>query len=132
MASLADWTNGIGGNIRTLECRTRRLDDLVEERKLGIPQFIKCDVEGAELAVFRGGINTLNREEAPVIMFELNARAATGFGWLVEDYLGFLESLTPAGYKFFEVFPDGLKELARRDIEYANLVAVPRTKQNFV
>jgi Methyltransferase FkbM domain len=40
-------------------------------RKSGAPNFIKCDVEGAEVEVFRGADKLLN-ERAPIILCEMH------------------------------------------------------------
>lgn len=128
MASLANWTEGIGGRVHTVTCSLKRLDDLVESGALPPPQFIKCDVEGAELSVFRGGAKTLDRKDAPVIMFEANAQAARSFGVEIGDYFTLLESFHNAGYTFFEVKPDGISPLVDRAIDYANLAAVPSSR----
>lgn len=125
MASLSDWTEGIAGNVHTVPCTMNRLDDLVKNGDLPVPQFIKCDVEGAELSVFRGGIETLDRFDAPVILFEVNAKAARSFGSDVREYFEFLESLKNPGYTFFDVSASGIYELRSRTIEYANVIAIP-------
>ncbi len=130
MASLNDWTDGIGGNVHEVSCEMQRLDDLVNEGKLPVPQFIKCDVEGAELSVFNGGIKTLNRVDAPVIMFELNAKAANAFGKTTNSYFDFLKSLEEPEYNFFEVLPSGIQKLKSIEIEFTNIVAVPKIKQD--
>lgn len=131
MASLSDWTEGIAGNVHTVACEMQRLDDLVEAGKLPVPKFIKCDVEGAELSIFKGGINTLNRADAPVILFEANALAAKSFGANINDYFDFLKSLENPEYNFFEVTAKGIKKLISMDIEFTNVIAVPKAMQDF-
>lgn len=131
MASLSDWTEGIAGNVHTVACEMRRLDDLVEAQKLPVPQFIKCDVEGAELSIFKGGINTLNRVDAPVILFEVNSLAAKSFNAKTNDYFEWLESLNHSKYEFFEVSAKGIKKLISREIEFTNVIAVPKAMQDF-
>ena len=128
MASLANWTNGNAGDVHEISCQMSCLDDLVEAGKLPVPQFIKCDVEGAELSVFKGGINMLNRTDAPIILFEINALAAKSFNIKPIDYFDFLGSLEKARYTFFEVSPKGINELVSKDVVYTNVVAVPRLK----
>lgn len=128
MASLSDWTGGIAGNVHTVRCEMRRLDDLVEAGELPVPHFIKCDVEGAELAVFTGATKTLSRTDAPIILFEVNAKAAKSFSTNVKDYFDFLESLENPRYKFFEVLRTGIKDLSLWEIEYTNVVAIPKQK----
>mgnify|MGYP000860334556 FL=1 len=90
MASFSNWTEGIGGNVHTEKCRLMTIDGLLEKKKIRPPAFIKCDVEGAELSVFKGARKLIDREEAPVILFELNRSAAAAFGYKVEDCLQFL------------------------------------------
>jgi FkbM family methyltransferase len=128
MASLSDWTKGSAGNVHTVSCEMLTIDHLVDAGRLPIPQFIKCDVEGAELSVFRGGMKTLDRVEAPVVLFEVNAAAANAAGTTPEDYFELFESLHAPDYTCFEVFPNGIKVLASRSIKYTNVVAVPRTR----
>jgi len=128
MASLTDWTGGIAGKVHTIKCEMHRLDDLLTEGKLPIPEFIKCDVEGAELSIFKGAIKHLNQVSAPIVLFEINPLAAAAFGKTTADYFDFLESLEYPKYKFFEVSLDGIRELKSKEIEYANVVAVPEAK----
>lgn len=128
MASLSDWTNGNAGSVHTVECEMRKLDDLVDTGKLMPPQFIKCDVEGAELSVFKGAFKLLNRVDAPILMFEVNAKAAHSFGIDVKDYFALLESFEKAKYNFFEVLPNEVKFLEERELEFTNVIAVPEAK----
>src|SRR5687767_10564146 len=79
MASIANWTNGIGGKVHIQNCKTETIDHLIENGSISLPNFIKCDVEGAELNVFRGGARAIDRNDAPVILFELNRKAASAF-----------------------------------------------------
>ena len=130
MASLSDWTNGIGGKVHQVNCRMEVLDDLLRKAQISVPQFIKCDVEGAELSVFKGAVEILNRADAPVIMFEVVDLAAKSFGAKTADYFNFLGSLEKTRYNFFEVSTEGIRKLDSREIKYANVLAVPETKLN--
>lgn len=49
----------------------RRLDDVIVQDGLPPPNVIKIDVEGAEVGVLRGGVNTI-REHRPIMMIELH------------------------------------------------------------
>jgi FkbM family methyltransferase len=127
-ASLSDWTEGQGGHTRQLKCEQRRLDDIVAEQQLPRPDFIKCDVEGAELLVFRGSQNLLDRPDAPIVLFERNRKAARAFGFAVSEASDFLVHLPSAGYSLYQI--DGAAKLAATmpDAPYhkvSNLVAVP-------
>jgi FkbM family methyltransferase len=49
---------------------TRTLDDLVAEQKVRDVSVLKVDVEGHEVAVFRGGEKLLGSSPGPLIVFE--------------------------------------------------------------
>ena len=54
------------------KCDFTTLDSYVEENNITQLDFIKCDVEGAELFVFRGGHRTLEKFK-PVVLSEINS-----------------------------------------------------------
>ena len=47
----------------------KKLDDIIHERPV---DFIKIDVEGAELLVFKGATSLLSNQKKPIIMSEIN------------------------------------------------------------
>lgn len=71
------------------------------------PDFIKCDVEGAELLVCRGGLETLQRHR-PVVFAELLRKWAKPFGYHPNDMLAFFRAL---GYQCFAVGSDGVRRI---------------------
>lgn len=101
-ASLKNWSGGSLGQVHEVDCELRRLDDIIAEKGLELPDFIKVDVEGAEEEVFRGATATLDRENAPVVFFEVSAKAAAGFNSTESGALDFLASLQNAKYSFFD------------------------------
>jgi FkbM family methyltransferase len=58
----------------TVEVACRRLDDLLARRDRPV-RFVKCDVEGHELAVFRGATGILTADR-PVVLAEIEQRHA--------------------------------------------------------
>ena len=130
MASLADWTSERDDVLRAhpVTCEQRRLDDLIDEHVIPQPDFIKCDAEGAELMIFRGGQQTLNRTDAPTILFECSIYTAENFGLKATDVLDFLEALRLARFQFYNVERDGLSSLRPSDIEHTNVIAIPESK----
>lgn len=130
MASLADWTKGrLAGAAQSVSCETHRMDDLIEASALPQPDFIKCDVEGAELKVFQGARRALDRADAPLILFEENLHTARGFGLDLSAARDFLLGLALPNYRFFEVKEAG--ELAPSEVPnpvHANVLAVPQSK----
>lgn len=57
-----------------LEVRATTLDDYLRERAIQRVTFLKCDAEGHDLAVLRGGIAALQRGRVDVWQLEYNAR----------------------------------------------------------
>jgi FkbM family methyltransferase len=127
MASLADWTGGRVGAVETTRCQLVPLDELVAAGGVPIPQFVKCDVEGAEHLVFKGASRTLDRADAPIILYEANAHSARAFGNAIDSATEVLRNQAAADYRIFHVQPNGtLVPLAfREDCDHYNLLAVP-------
>lgn len=72
-----------------------------------IPGFIKCDVEGAELLVFRGGRNTLLKNK-PVVFSELLRKWSKPYGYHPNDMLNYFKGL---GYTCWAVSGDGIHSI---------------------
>ncbi len=129
LGSLADWTRGrVRETATRLTCEQRTVDELVQGQILAVPEFIKCDVEGAELKVFQGARETFNRIAAPIILFESNVYTSAGFGIGNTDARAFLAGLPRPQYEFFSIVETG--ELADLTAPHAheNLLAVPRSQ----
>jgi FkbM family methyltransferase len=71
------------------------------------PDFIKCDVEGAELLVFRGGRQTLSNYR-PVVFAELLRKWSKPFGYHPNDMLAYFNDL---GYECFAVGQSGVRRI---------------------
>ncbi|MBX3298114.1 MAG: FkbM family methyltransferase [Acidobacteria bacterium] len=125
MSSLHDWTNGTAGTVDVVKIPIATLDELYESGAIPLPQFIKCDIEGAELSVFKGAQEMLDRQDAPVLMFELNRPASVAFGSTPSDCLEFLRSLQEPKYSFFQVSADGIESLQTSNLDFANVLAIP-------
>jgi FkbM family methyltransferase len=93
-----------GVPVRTFHCQFRPMDDLVSDCALPKPQFVKIDVEGAELLVLMGARRLLEAD-APVIHLEVFAPWLKPFGATPDDVLGLLRRL---GYELWFACPDGL------------------------
>lgn len=71
------------------------------------PDFIKCDVEGAELLVFRGGRQTLS-DHRPVVFAELLRKWSKPFGYHPNDMLAYFTELD---YECFAVGQSGVRHI---------------------
>jgi len=87
-------------------CPVARLDDFVRERGL-CPDVLKVDVEGAELMVFQGGLETLGRHR-PLIMAEMLRKWAARFDYHPDAIIALLAGL---GYRCYFLEGGRLVEL---------------------
>lgn len=85
---------------------TLTMDQWVANQQIN-PDFIKCDVEGAELLVFRGGLETLRRNQ-PIVFSELLRKWSKPFGYHPNDMLGLFREL---GYRCYAVGSAGVRRI---------------------
>jgi len=82
----------------TVECKVKKLDDFISSTlSLKKLDFIKCDVEGAELLVFQGGYETIKKYK-PIILTEMLRKWAAKFNYHPNQIISFLKDL---GYRCF-------------------------------
>ena len=95
--------------LSTIPTEIDTLDNRLSDRRLPPVSFIKCDVEGHELRVFEGAVDTITRYR-PTLLFEChNAHCEEG------SLFSFLRNLGYDG-----IFFDGL-----RPVHYADFATVP-------
>ena len=104
---------------RELRCPTVRLDDALARQ--GRVSVMKVDVEGHELAVFRGAARVLERDR-PALLFECEARHLAGSA--PSDVFAFLERLGYSGAFFSR---SGLRPIS----EFDSAVHQPRAAGRF-
>lgn len=107
--------------------RTERLDDWAQRNGVR-PDFIKCDVEGAELLVFRGARRVL-REARPVVFAEMLRKWSQPFGYHPNDMIAFFGTLD---YRCMAVGSDGLtafEHMTEASTE-TNFLFLPRERRD--
>jgi len=127
-----DWCNSlrppaISGTTKAIRVDVLRLDDYLDSTALPFVDFIKLDVEGAELSVLLGAQKLLRSARRPVFMIEVEDTRSKPWGYRAREIVSVLDA---AGYEWFQPLADGgLARIGpdREDFE-ANLVAVPKER----
>jgi FkbM family methyltransferase len=98
----------LSGKGKRITCKLSTLDAFARRKRV---DFIKCDVEGAELMVFRGGLKTLARD-TPVIFTEMLRKWSAAFGYHPNEIIDLLGGL---GYAPFVARGGKLRPFGRMD-----------------
>jgi FkbM family methyltransferase len=77
-------------NMTMLECQTNTIDKFVTENNISNLDFIKCDVEGAEFMVYKGGAETIEKHK-PIVFTEMLRKWAAKFGYHPNDIITFFK-----------------------------------------
>jgi FkbM family methyltransferase len=84
-----------------------RLDDYIAEKGIKRLDLLKCDIEGGELSMLRGGMESIGRFR-PVIFLELLRKWSKAYGYHPNDAIALLATV---GYQCFAITDDGLEQL---------------------
>ncbi len=85
------------GTAKEVECEVRCLDDFIESENMKGLDFIKCDVEGSELLVFRGALKSIQKYK-PVIFSEMLRKWSAKFNYHPNDIICLLGDI---GYQCY-------------------------------
>jgi FkbM family methyltransferase len=99
-------------DVERIACEVRTLDEYAAESGV-VPGFMKCDVEGAELMVFRGGRETIAKAH-PIVFTEMLRKWSKAFGYSPNDIIDWFADL---GYACFTVSGSSLARFGRVDEE---------------
>jgi FkbM family methyltransferase len=126
-----DWCNSlrppiVNHSTSKVCVEVKRADDVLESLGVASVDFIKLDIEGAELSFLKGAMRML-RESRPAILVEVQDCRTKAWGYAAQDILEFLERLN---YRWFGVSEGGkLEAILTNGGRYdANLVALPRER----
>lgn len=85
----------------TVEARVITLDSYLAEHGVGHVDFVKTDIEGAELMFFRGAERLFAQDVPPIWMIEMALGTTKSFGYLPDDLVQFMRAR--ADYEFYAV-----------------------------
>lgn len=127
-----DWCNSlrppaIDGSTHPEPVSVRRLDDVLAQHSLTKVDFIKIDVEGAELDVLQGAPNLLQGNSRPAILAEVQDVRTRPWGYAAREIVQFLNARS---YRWFALGTNRwLKPLIMDAESYdANLIAFPEER----
>ncbi len=126
-----DLSRGVGaasitndyGRADTTDVETTTIDALVSDHKLSKVDFIKLDIEGAELKALLGAKNTLANSK-PTICMEISV----GSGSDVEEAAH--HHLVSLGYDAYEFVQGKLMKLRKLKPPHVNVFYLPNEEQN--
>jgi len=126
-----DWCNSlrapqIDGRTVKVRVQVERGDDVLERLGIARVDFIKLDIEGAELSFLQGARATLAASR-PVILAEVQDRRTRAWGYAAREIIDFL---IHAKYSWFALTANNnLQPVSTRLETYdANLVAIPEER----
>ena len=115
-------------NFQTFSVPMITLDSYLTDRQLTDVNFIKLDIEGAELMFLRGATKLFEQAVPPVFMAEMALGTTENFGYLPNDLIEFIRQY--AEYDFFALneFDGTLGQIDgfAPDEIGANVLAVPK------
>ena len=101
-----------GGALKENRIRMTSLDRYVEKNNIKKVNFIKCDIDGAEVLFLRGARKTLASEK-PIVIIEAHERGQRAQGHSCQEIFAELRQF---GYKFFSL-DNKLKAVLNEELE---------------
>jgi FkbM family methyltransferase len=112
----------------SFKCDVVTLDSYLEERNVRDVNFVKVDIEGAELMFLKGAERLFAQKTPPIWLMEMALQQTGNFGYVPNDLIGFMRSR--AAYDFFKVDEPNAKLIKIEGFEDgdigANVIAFPR------
>ena len=96
----------------SFDCEIQTLDDYLAERSVGNVNFVKVDIEGAEMMFLKGASKLFSQTVPPVIQMEMALKQSKHFDYLPNDLVKYIRS--KGDYIFFAV-DEKLEKLTQID-----------------
>jgi len=108
------------------------IDEYIKTNAIKRIDFIKIDVEGAELSVLQGAKTVFYLDPPPIWVIEMNKETANKFGYSSTDLLRFLERHGSYGfYRIVGAWRDIVPMKSVEDYEHGdNVLCIPSARQD--
>ena len=123
-ASLSDHQRA---DAEKFQCKVVTLDSYLNQNNVGAVDFIKVDVEGAEMSLLRGADRLFGQDVQPIWLMEMALNQTRNFGYTPNDLIEYFKER--GEYKFFKIEEEAvrLEEITgfdENDIG-ANVICIP-------
>jgi FkbM family methyltransferase len=110
--------------------KIERLDEVLKARGVERVDFIKLDVEGAELSVLQGAQELLSRSSRPVMLVEVQDLRTKPWGYAAREIITYLVRI---GYRWYRLGQESRLESLAMDLQNydGNFVAIPEENRTF-
>lgn len=119
--------DGHEGGAVSFECEMITLDSYLEERGLDNVNFVKVDIEGAELMFLKGAEKLFRQKTPPIFLVEMALATSKSFGYVPNDLINFIREQSAYDFYAVEEIEGKLKKIegfAPDDIG-ANVICIP-------
>jgi FkbM family methyltransferase len=103
----------------SIEVPAVTLDGLLDEVGWDRIDYVKIDIEGAEIAAFRGMPELLGRKDAPAIVYESNGYILESHGLSSTHLMSMLETF---GYRSYSVEKGTVRPIGPREVQIRTVV----------
>ncbi|MCU0349980.1 MAG: FkbM family methyltransferase [Flavobacterium sp.] len=114
-------------NFQSFEAKMVPLNSYLSEKNLEV-NFVKMDIEGAELMCLQGGTNLFKQKTPPMFVIEMALETSKNFGYTPNDLIEFINSQTPYDFYALNQIDLSLKKIEGFKAEEigANVLCVPK------
>jgi FkbM family methyltransferase len=82
-------------------CKIVTLDSYLKDNRVGPVNFVKVDIEGAEMMFLRGAVSLFKQAVPPIVLMEMALEQTGNFGYEPDDLIKFIAGHSP--YDFYAV-----------------------------
>ena len=90
-----------------VKCKVATLNSYLEHNNVGSVDFIKVDVEGAELSLLRGSDRLFRQDEQPIWLMEMALNQTRNFGYTPNDLIEYFKKR--GKYRFLKINEEAIR-----------------------